>query len=87
MNRGCNVTVYPCDFDADEVIASKPDGIMITNGPGDPAECVEIIEQIKKLSENDNYTIVESKTAFGISLYDHIALDGSAVKENQTIRK
>ena len=35
---------------------------------------------------NDNYTIVESQTSFGISLYDHIALDGSAVKENQTIR-
>ena len=38
-------------FDADEVIASKPDGIMITNGPGDPAECVEIIEQIKILAD------------------------------------
>lgn len=46
-----------------------------------------VFKQIKKLSENDNYTIVESKTSFGISLYDHIALDGSAVKENQTIRK
>lgn len=52
LNRGCNVTVYPCTFDAGEVIASKPDGIMITNGPGDPAECVEIIAQIKKLSES-----------------------------------
>lgn len=51
LNRGCNVTVYPCDFDANEVIASKPDGIMITNGPGDPAECVEIIEQIKILAD------------------------------------
>ena len=46
-----------------------------------------VFKQINKLSENDNYTIVESKTSFGISLYDHIALDGSAVKENQTIRK
>ena len=52
LNRGCNVTVYPCTFDADEVIASKPDGIMITNGPGDPAECVEIIAQIKKLANS-----------------------------------
>ena len=51
LNRGCNVTVYPCDFDAKEVIASKPDGIMITNGPGDPSECTDIIEQIKILSE------------------------------------
>lgn len=52
LNRGCKVTVYPCDFDAGEVIASKPDGIMITNGPGDPAECTDIIEQIGKLSES-----------------------------------
>lgn len=50
LNRGCNVTVYPCDFDAEEVIASNPDGIMITNGPGDPAECTDIIAQIKVLA-------------------------------------
>lgn len=49
LNRGCQVTVYPCNFDAKEVIASAPDGIMITNGPGDPSECVEIIEQVKLL--------------------------------------
>lgn len=52
LNRGCNVTVYPCNFNADEVIKAKPDGIMITNGPGDPAECTSIIEQIKKLSNS-----------------------------------
>lgn len=52
LNRGCNVTVYPCDFDAKEVLASKPDGIMITNGPGDPAECVDIIKQIKILADS-----------------------------------
>lgn len=50
LNRGCRVTVYPSSFHADEVIASKPDGIMITNGPGDPAECVSVIEQIKVLA-------------------------------------
>ena len=52
LNRGCEVDVYPCDFKAEDVIATKPDGIMITNGPGDPAECVEIIEEIRKLSES-----------------------------------
>lgn len=51
LNRGCNVTVYPCSFDAEEVIASKPDGIMITNGPGDPAECTGIIAQVRKLAD------------------------------------
>ena len=44
------MTVYPCDFSAEEVIGENPDGIMITNGPGDPAECVEIIEEIRKLA-------------------------------------
>lgn len=52
LDRGCAVDVYPCDVSAKEVIASKPDGIMITNGPGDPAECVSIIEEIKVLSES-----------------------------------
>lgn len=52
LERGCRVTVYPQDFDAAQVIASKPDGIMITNGPGDPAECVDVIEQIRLLSES-----------------------------------
>ncbi len=52
LNRGCNVAVYPCDFNAQEVIDSKPDGIMITNGPGDPAECTEIIEQIRILADS-----------------------------------
>lgn len=52
LNRGCNVTVYPCDFSAEEVISSKPDGIMITNGPGDPAECTDIIAQIRILADS-----------------------------------
>ncbi|MDE6851419.1 MAG: carbamoyl phosphate synthase small subunit [Lachnospiraceae bacterium] len=51
LNRGCEVTVYSCDFDAQEVIDSKPDGIMITNGPGDPSECVDIIAQIRELAD------------------------------------
>ena len=46
-----------------------------------------VFKQIKILSENDDYSIVEPKTSFGIALYDHIALDGSAVVENQTITK
>lgn len=51
LNRGCEVTVYTCDFKAQEVIDSKPDGIMITNGPGDPSECVDIIAQIRGLAD------------------------------------
>ena len=45
LEHGCNVTLYPCNFNAEEIINTKPDGIMITNGPGDPAECISIIEQ------------------------------------------
>ena len=50
---GCEVTVYPADTTADEIIASNPDGIMLSNGPGDPAECTSIIKEIKKLYETD----------------------------------
>lgn len=52
LNRGCEVTVYSCDFDAKEVIDSKPNGIMITNGPGDPSECVDIIAQIRTIADS-----------------------------------
>ena len=52
-DRGCEVTVYPADTTADEIIASNPDGITLSNGPGDPAECTSIIKEIKKLYETD----------------------------------
>ena len=52
-DRGCEVTVYPADTTADEIIASNLDGIMLSNGPGDPAECTSIIKEIKKLYETD----------------------------------
>lgn len=52
LDRGCQVTVHPCGFSAEEVIASKPDGIMITNGPGDPSECGGIIGQIGQLAQS-----------------------------------
>ena len=51
--RGCDVTIYPCDTPAEEIIASTPDGIMLSNGPGDPKECEYQIEQIRKLYNTD----------------------------------
>ncbi len=51
--RGCEVTVYPAYTSAEEILAAKPDGIMLSNGPGDPKECVEIIEELKKLFKTD----------------------------------
>lgn len=47
--RGCEVTIYPAHTTAEEIISTNPDGIMLSNGPGDPADCVSIIEEIKKL--------------------------------------
>lgn len=51
--RGCNVTVYPALTKAEEIIADAPDGIMLSNGPGDPKECTSIIKEIHKLYETD----------------------------------
>lgn len=51
--RGCDVTVYPAATSAEEIIASNPDGIMLSNGPGDPKECTAIIAEIKKLYDTD----------------------------------
>lgn len=53
VKRGCDVTVYPALTRAEEIIADAPDGIMLSNGPGDPKECVSIIEEIKKLYATD----------------------------------
>ena len=51
--RGCDVTVYPAVTSAEEIIADAPDGIMLSNGPGDPKECTSIIKEIKKLYDSD----------------------------------
>lgn len=51
--RGCEVTVYPAHTTAEEIISSEPDGIMLSNGPGDPADCTSIIEEIRKLYNTD----------------------------------
>lgn len=50
---GCEVTVYPAHTTAEEIISANPDGIMLSNGPGDPADCISIIEEIKKLYYTD----------------------------------
>ena len=60
--RGCKVTVVPYNTTADEVIKMAPDGIMLSNGPGDPAENVGVIEEIHKLCDYGKIPI------FGICL-------------------
>ncbi|MBA3352558.1 MAG: glutamine-hydrolyzing carbamoyl-phosphate synthase small subunit [Blastocatellia bacterium] len=49
---GCRVTVVPADTSASDVIALKPDGIFLSNGPGDPASMTKVIQEIKKLAES-----------------------------------
>jgi carbamoyl-phosphate synthase small subunit len=53
VKRGCEVTIYPAFTKAEEVLKEKPDGIMLSNGPGDPKECKEIIAEVKKMFDSD----------------------------------
>ncbi len=51
VNRGCEVVVVPAETTAEQVKEINPNGIMFSNGPGDPAENVEIIENIKEIQK------------------------------------
>ena len=51
--RGCRVTALPASTPAADVLAGGYDGVMLSNGPGDPAENVEIIAELKKLYNSD----------------------------------
>ncbi len=51
--RGCEVTVYPARTTAKEILDSEPDGIMLSNGPGDPKECDTIIDEVRRLYDSD----------------------------------
>jgi len=57
---GCKVTVVPTDYPAEEVLARDPDGIFLSNGPGDPAAVKVAIQNVKKL--------IGKKPIFGICL-------------------
>ena len=60
LARGVKITEVPAEFPAEQTLALNPDGIMLTNGPGDPAENTTIIENIKRLAGK--------KPIFGICL-------------------
>ncbi len=49
LARGCKVTVYPCNTPAETILAGGHDGLMLSNGPGDPADNPFCIEQVRKL--------------------------------------
>ena len=59
--RGCHLTVVPATTSAEEVLALNPDGVFLSNGPGDPEPCDYAIEAIQKILAN-------KKPLFGICL-------------------
>jgi carbamoyl-phosphate synthase small subunit len=50
---GCRVTVVPAATSAEEVLRLKPDGVFLSNGPGDPASMTAVVEEIKKLTASE----------------------------------
>lgn len=75
QRRGCRVCVYPADTPAEAVLADDPDGIMLSNGPGDPKENAACIAEIRKM--------IGRKPVFGICLGHQLtalALGGDTVK-------
>ncbi|MFG6319358.1 MAG: carbamoyl phosphate synthase small subunit [Clostridia bacterium] len=53
LKRNVGVTIYPATTTAEEILKSNPDGIMLSNGPGDPEDCTFQIENVKKLYDSD----------------------------------
>ena len=53
VDRGCRLTVVPAQTPADEVLALAPDGIFLSNGPGDPEPCDYAIRAIRDILETD----------------------------------
>ncbi len=47
--KGCNVTVVPYDISVEELLAFRPDGVFLSNGPGDPSDVTPVIEKIRAL--------------------------------------
>lgn len=49
VRRGCRVTVVPAHESAESILARKPDGVMLSNGPGDPQDSMYVVDTIKQL--------------------------------------
>ena len=47
--KGCNVTVVPYDISVEELLAFRPDGVFLSNGPGDPADVAPVVEKVRAL--------------------------------------
>ena len=53
VDRGCRLTVVPAKTPAEEVLAMNPDGVFLSNGPGDPEPCTYAIAAIQQILETD----------------------------------
>ncbi len=73
-DRGCKLTVVPAQTPAEKVLALNPDGIFLSNGPGDPAACDYAIEAVKTIVETTNTPV------FGICLGHQILALASGAK-------
>lgn len=60
VKRDCEVTVYPWNTSAEEILAQKPDGVLLSNGPGDPVDVPTVVAEVQKL--------VKQLPVFGICL-------------------
>ncbi len=75
VNRGCRVTVVPARTPAAEVLAMRPDGVFLSNGPGDPEPCTYAIEAIRTI-------LAQKIPVFGICLgHQLLALASGAQTE------
>jgi carbamoyl-phosphate synthase small subunit len=61
-DRGCRITVFPAQTPAAELLASKPDGVFLSNGPGDPEPCEYAIAAIREILDSTRIPV------FGICL-------------------
>ena len=78
INRDCKVNVFPAKTSAEELLASNPDGIVLSNGPGDPAVNMEIIAEIKKLKAS-------GVPIFGIGLGHQLMALASGLKTQKLL--
>jgi carbamoyl-phosphate synthase small subunit len=65
--RNCKVTVVPAQTTADEILALQPDGVFLSNGPGDPEPCNYAIATIKKLLEEKIFGICLGHQLLGLA--------------------
>ena len=74
VDRGCKLTVVPAQTSAKDVLALNPDGIFLSNGPGDPAACDYAIEAVKTIVDTTSIPV------FGICLGHQILALASGAK-------